>query len=431
MRSPPVRGVGDSGPCDSAAAGGQTASGQPAQTRPKAEDVQITDARRSGERDPIVLEERNGVRRGHPATKRDGGPDGGRKRKRSGSKTASRRRRAILRWVVEIAVLVAAALFVIRRAGNSIGQIGTIFGHLHWHWLLVSVAAECGSIAALSWLQERLLRAADVEVTVKDLLPVTAASNAVAQSLPAGILFAEGYSFRQYQRLGAGRASGIWAELSAGALAAAALAGVAVAGAVIVGDGLRTKLLPPLAFVLAGALVAAALFRRAPLLGTLIGKILRRSERILPSSLCRHLRTAEDAVNEMTGFQPSWALWATCLAAAILNWGMDAVVLVMGLLTVGGPVPWRGLLLCYAAAQLLVELPITPGGLGLVEGGLVEVLTRFHVSVTRATAGTLMYRAISYWLLLIIGWCAALWLTLRNRRADRLQTVQPEVGVPA
>ena len=108
----------------------------------------------------------------------------------------------------------------------------------------------------------------------------------------------------------------------------------------------------------------------------------------------------------MEKFRPSRRLWLLCLAAAALNWGLDAVVLTMGLLTVGGPVPWRGLLLCYAAAQLLVELPLTPGGLGLVEGGLVEVLIRFHVSASRATAGTLMYRAVSYWFLLVVGWVA-------------------------
>jgi hypothetical protein len=30
-----------------------------------------------------------------------------------------------------------------------------------------------------------------------------------------------------------------------------------------------------------------------------------------------------------------------------------------------------------------------------------------------------VYRAVSYWLLLLVGWSAALYLTLRNRRATR------------
>ena len=140
----------------------------------------------------------------------------------------------------------------------------------------------------------------------------------------------------------------------------------------------------------------------------------------MPAGLIAHLRSAQDSTTQMAKFRPSKRLWLLCLGAAMINWGLDAVVLTMGLLTVGGPVPWRGLLLCYAAAQLLVELPLTPGGLGLVEGGLVEVLIRFHVPASRATAGTLMYRAVSYWFLLVVGWVAVGFLTYRNRRTDRL-----------
>jgi hypothetical protein len=324
----------------------------------------------------------------------------------------------LARVALEVLVLAAAALFVLRRAGN-LAQVSATFDRLHWHWLLVSVAAEAGSVTMLSWLQQRLLRVGDAPVSVGNLLPVTMASNAVALSLPAGSLFGEGYALRQYQRLGASRALGIWAALSAGALAAAALAGVAVAGAAVVGPGLRLPLLPVLTFVLAGALVAAALFRRAPLLAALLGRLLRSAERRVPERLCRTLSSAQKATRQMESFRPSNGVWMACLAAAALNWCLDAVVLIMGLLTVGAPVPWRGVLLCYAAAQLLVELPITPGGLGLVEGGLVEVLIRFHVAASSATAGTLMYRAVSYWLLLLVGWGAASWLAVRNRHADR------------
>ncbi len=144
------------------------------------------------------------------------------------------RRVKVFRFVVEAAVLAGGALFVTRRAGDM-AEVAATFDRLHWHWLFVSVAAEAGSITALSWLQQKLLRVGDLPVGVADLVPVTMASNAVAQSLPGGTLFAEGYAFRQYQRLGASRVLGIWAELSAGALASAALAAVAVAGAVVVG----------------------------------------------------------------------------------------------------------------------------------------------------------------------------------------------------
>jgi uncharacterized membrane protein YbhN (UPF0104 family) len=333
-----------------------------------------------------------------------------------------------VRVLLELAVLGAAAAFVLFRLGKSLGQTGPIFDHLHWHWLFISVAAECGSITALSWFQQRLLSVGGLPVTVANLLPVTMASNAVAQSLPGGSLFAEGYAFRQYRRLGASRGLGAWAELAAGALAAAALATVAVAGAAVVGPRLRSEVLPGLAVVLAGALAAAALFRRTRALSLLIRWSLRLLQHLVPPRVCDKLRSLERGTADWACFCPSLKLWLGCYGAAVLNWCLDAVVLVTGLLVVGAPVPWRAVLLVYAATQLLVELPITPGGLGLVEGGLVELLTRFHVSVTQATAGTLMYRVVSYWFLLLVGWVAVGWLTLRNRRADRALPQDEMVG---
>jgi putative heme transporter len=349
--------------------------------------------------------------------------DGGRS-----PKARQARRLHILRWVLEIVVLAGGAVFVLRRVGN-VGQLATTFGSLRWHWLLVGVAAEAGSITALSWLQQRLLRVGDLAVRTRDLLPVTMASNAVAQALPAGTLFAEGYAFRQYQRLGASRVLGVWAELSAGALASAGLAAVAVAGAAVVGPGLRLKLLPVLSFVLAGALVAAFLFQRAPLLSRLIRSAFGWAQHVLPPKACGQLERAGQATQKMAAFRPSTRLWLLCLLAAAVNWGLDALVLTCGLLAVGGPVPWRGVLLCYAAVQLLVELPITPGGLGLVEGGLVELLSRFHVPASQATAATLVYRALSYWLLLAVGWVAVSWLAVHNRRAERA-SAQEVPGAP-
>jgi uncharacterized membrane protein YbhN (UPF0104 family) len=352
----------------------------------------------------------------------DGSGPAPRASSQAGSK---RRRRTLLRALFEVAVLALASVFVVLRLGNSLGSFAQSFRHLHWHWLLLGVAAEGGSVFCLSWLQQRLLREGRADVGVRDLLPVTVAANGVAQSLPAGSLFAEGYSFRQYQRLGAGWTLAGWAELSAGALEAFALATVALAGAIVVGGPLRLQLLPGLAFVFVGAGVAAALFRRTAFLGRLIGRVLTWSERFLPSKWCTKIDNAEHSVREMACFRPSVRTWLRAWAVATCNWGLDCVVLVAGLLTAGVPVPWRAVLLCYATAQLLVELPITPGGLGIVEGGLTELLTRFHVGVTQATAGTLMYRAVSYWLLLIVGWAAAAWLSFHTRRQGRRPAPDP------
>lgn len=60
-------------------------------------------------------------------------------------------------------------------------------------------------------------------------------------------------------------------------------------------------------------------------------------------------------------------------------------------------------LLAYAAAKILALLPITPGGLGLVEAGLSALLILANVPGGDAVVATLAYRILSYWLPIFVG----------------------------
>ena len=74
---------------------------------------------------------------------------------------------------------------------------------------------------------------------------------------------------------------------------------------------------------------------------------------------------------------------------------------------IGATVPWKGLLLAYGAGQLAATLPITPGGLGVVEGSITIALVAFGGVETTTVDAVLIYRFISFWLVLAVGW--ALW----------------------
>ena len=61
-------------------------------------------------------------------------------------------------------------------------------------------------------------------------------------------------------------------------------------------------------------------------------------------------------------------------------------------------------LLAYAVAGLLALLiPITPGGLGIVEAGLSALLFLAGVPGGDAVVATLAYRILSYWLPIVVG----------------------------
>lgn len=73
-------------------------------------------------------------------------------------------------------------------------------------------------------------------------------------------------------------------------------------------------------------------------------------------------------------------------------------------------------LLAYAVARLLALVPITPGGLGIVEAGLSGLLIVAGVPAADAVVATLAYRIISYWLPIFVGPFAYLAFRMRYGR---------------
>ena len=80
------------------------------------------------------------------------------------------------------------------------------------------------------------------------------------------------------------------------------------------------------------------------------------------------------------------------------------------------PIPWKGLLLAYGAGQLAASLPITPGGLGVVEGSITVALVAFGGPEASTAYAVLLYRIISFWMILVIGWLFIGQLALQVRR---------------
>ena len=70
-------------------------------------------------------------------------------------------------------------------------------------------------------------------------------------------------------------------------------------------------------------------------------------------------------------------------------------------------------------AGLLALIPITPGGLGIVEAGLSALLILAGVPGGDAVVATLAYRIISYWLPILVGPFAYLAFRLRYGKPGR------------
>lgn len=93
--------------------------------------------------------------------------------------------------------------------------------------------------------------------------------------------------------------------------------------------------------------------------------------------------------------------------------GCDFLSLLCALRATGARPNAALILLAYAATAVIALLPMTPGGLGIVEGSLSALLVLAGVGASDAVVATLAYRLASYWLPILVGGVA--YLVFRHR----------------
>ena len=93
--------------------------------------------------------------------------------------------------------------------------------------------------------------------------------------------------------------------------------------------------------------------------------------------------------------------WAFTWAG--LNWLFDATCLWVFILAFFHAISPIDLLVAYGLANVLAAIPITPAGLGVVEGVLIPTLVGFGVPHSQAILAVIAYRLINFWLPIPIG----------------------------
>jgi hypothetical protein len=108
---------------------------------------------------------------------------------------------------------------------------------------------------------------------------------------------------------------------------------------------------------------------------------------------------------------------------AMANWLLDAACLYVCLASYNGTHIGPALVLtAYGFANLLGLLPLTPGGLGVVEGALIPLLIALGMSSPVAVLGVLTWRVLQFWLPVPVAACCYLGLRLTGRLSRRGRT---------
>ncbi len=118
-------------------------------------------------------------------------------------------------------------------------------------------------------------------------------------------------------------------------------------------------------------------------------------------------------------------------AFGMSNWLLDAACLYVCLAAYPGPhLAPEVVLTAYGFANLLGLLPLTPGGLGLVEGSLIPLLIALGGPASGAVLGVLTWRVFQFWLPVPVAAGCYLWLRLTGRTPPRREALVNNASRP-
>jgi uncharacterized membrane protein YbhN (UPF0104 family) len=329
---------------------------------------------------------------------------------------------------VRVALLAGLAYLAVEYFVSNSAELSGAASFLagaRWGWIAAAAAAEAVSFLAYAQLPRRLLIAGGVRTGLGVMTAIAVAANSMNVSLPGGGAFAAVFSYRQFRRRGADEALSAWTLVAFTLLTALTLSLLAVAGLFIAGeDGPVAGLWPYIPLLLAFPAALVVVLLRPRFVAVVAVPVTRW--------VCRALRiTRYDAaavihrlVERLEAVTPGLSDWVAGFGWALVNWITDCLCLVLAFTAVGADVPWRGLLVAYAAAQVVASLPITPGGLGVVEGSLTIALVAYGGSTASTVAAVVLYRILSFWIPVPLGWVS--WAGLRVE-ARRRPAVEPGI----
>ena len=286
-------------------------------------------------------------------------------------------------------------------------------------WLEVTTLI---ALAAFSlWTYLPLLTSVLPGSTHRQAFVVNNSSTAVSNTLPAGAAFGVGVTYSMYRSWGFSNTaislsvivSGIWNAFVKLGLPIIALAFLAIA------DEANSSL------VVASLIGVLVLFGAVTLFGLILRsrRFARRMGRQAARIAAPGLRVARRPSPDGWGHRASEfresiiglvaERWLRITLATLVSHLTLFVILLVALRNVGvaeSDVSWARVLAAFAFGRLITTIPVTPGGLGVIELGYVAALS-FGVGEaieTRVVAAVLLFRALTFIPPILIGGFTAL-----------------------
>ncbi|SDJ12141.1 hypothetical protein SAMN05444157_1847 [Frankineae bacterium MT45] len=284
-------------------------------------------------------------------------------------------------------------------------------------WLALGIVAEIASLLAYVRLTQLTLRVE--RPGYWRLAQIDLSTTAVSHVVPAGAVVGVGLGYRLLLRAGVPAekaATGKTLQTIGSAVVLNVILFVGLVFALVLHGG--DSLYGPIAtlgmlMIVVVAVSGALIVRRQSTIISIVSAVLNRLPRVDPESGARLIAALATTLRELGSdrrFLRQTLIWAT------MNWLLDAFSLWCSVRAFGHSLGPVGLIVAYGLANVAAALPITPGGLGVVEGVLVPTLVAFNATRGIAILGVLAWRLISFWIPIPVGLaCYAPLVSLHDR----------------
>jgi uncharacterized protein (TIRG00374 family) len=310
---------------------------------------------------------------------------------------------AFRRGTVLVGGLVAAAYVV----GAAILGVGEAFAELtaaSLAPLLGAVLAQAGVTLLWPQVHRASVRAVGGELTYREALNVSMSAFTLSHTVPGGGAVGAAVAIDRLAVFGITGPAAAASVTLTGLLSVTTIAGVGAAGialAVVAGD-LPDGWLWLAALALAGLVaivVGIVAILRSPRAGDRIVAWLGRWHRKLEA------RTEgwRSSLRGVTEDPPSGRQLARIVGWAAAKWAADIASLALVFVAFGQQPRLTFLLVGFGVSQLAAAIPLTPGGVGFVEGGMVAAFVALGASASLATSIVLVYRVCETWLPSVAG----------------------------
>jgi uncharacterized protein (TIRG00374 family) len=315
----------------------------------------------------------------------------------------------VLQIVLAVAIVAAVFLAVIPRIADY-QDVWDILAALTGFQILLVTAVAVGNLMTY-WLQSI---AALPGLTLRMAAVQTQTTTTIANAVPGGGALAVGMSFAMFRSWGYADGdvarytvvTGIWNTYIKLGLPVVALALVAIEGRVNQQLAIASAI-GVAALLVSIGLLALVLWKES--LAKRIGNGLHRPVRWTERRLHRDDRKdwGRAAVafrrNSIDLLRRRW-LWLTL--ATILSHLTLYLVLLVALRVVGvsgSEVTWIDALAAFSFGRLVTALPVTPGGVGVIELSYIGTLVWAGGARTDVVAAVLLFRALTYFLQIPLG----------------------------